>query len=138
MYYFCLCKSIKELFSSAPAQNFCAKAGAKVLLFSEPTKLFGENFRFLCILYTYLDYCQDKKLPTPYYIIYMKIEKYKRKGPIYIKLFSRYLNFTLFFFLRNFCLASQSVTLCEARLRNARREGREPKMGKISHPVYLC
>ena len=35
----------KNSFFSAIA-HFCAKAGAKVLLFSEPPKLFGKNFQF--------------------------------------------------------------------------------------------
>ncbi|MBR4730237.1 MAG: hypothetical protein IK075_08280, partial [Prevotella sp.] len=48
--------------------TFWAKAGAKVLLFSEPAKLFGENFRFLCVFLTSLDIGQAKRHATPYYI----------------------------------------------------------------------
>ena len=68
MYYFCLCKSFKELSLSASALVFCAKAGAKVLLFSEPTKLFRGNFRFSCKIPHTLDKHQAEKRNTPYYI----------------------------------------------------------------------
>ncbi|MBP5714854.1 MAG: hypothetical protein J6X07_09185, partial [Prevotella sp.] len=61
LYYFCLCKSFKELSLSASALVFCAKAGAKVLLFSEPAKLFRENFRFTCKILSTLDKYQAKR-----------------------------------------------------------------------------
>ena len=58
----------KNSFFIALCPCLWAKAGAKVLLFFETTKLFTENFRIFCILHTYLDYCQDPKQPIPYYI----------------------------------------------------------------------
>ena len=45
-------------------------AGAKVLLFSEPPKLFGDFFQFLCDFPAALDKCQVLKEHTPYYILY--------------------------------------------------------------------
>ena len=45
-------------------------AGAKVLLFSEPPKLFGDFFQFLCDFPAALDKCQVPKECTPYYILY--------------------------------------------------------------------
>jgi len=44
LYYFCLCKSFKELFLLVLHPDFWAKASAKVLQFLELPKLFGENF----------------------------------------------------------------------------------------------
>ena len=93
LYYFCLCKSFKELFNAfrpwlpsrlgnpnelvflsllwkflVPPARFWAKAGAKVLLFSEPPKLFGKNFRFSGRKISSLDRNQVQKHPIPYYI----------------------------------------------------------------------
>ncbi|MBQ8155686.1 MAG: hypothetical protein IJ082_05125, partial [Prevotella sp.] len=45
------------------------KAGAKVLLFSEPTKLFERKFQFLCNFSNALDVNQIKETHIPYYII---------------------------------------------------------------------
>ena len=54
---------------SSLAPDF-SKAGAKVRTFSEPPKLFRENFRLLCKNSFSLDKSQGTKLSTPYYIIY--------------------------------------------------------------------
>jgi len=45
LYYFCLCKSFKELFLLSLSEVVSSLAGAKVRRFFEPTKLFGENFQ---------------------------------------------------------------------------------------------
>ena len=65
LYYFCLCKSFKELLFAPPFP----KAGAKVHTFSELPKLFWENFHLSCKILPTLDQYQDIKCPTPYYII---------------------------------------------------------------------
>ena len=49
LYYFCLCKSFKELFLQCLNPCFWAKAGAKVLLFFEPPKLFQGFFHYLSV-----------------------------------------------------------------------------------------
>ncbi|MBP5315937.1 MAG: hypothetical protein J6Y87_08775, partial [Muribaculaceae bacterium] len=59
----------KNSFPIASALDFCAKAGAKVLLFSEPTKLFGKNFKEKSTNPASLDENQETKLLIPYYII---------------------------------------------------------------------
>ena len=69
MYYFCLCKSFKELFLSCLTGVLSCLAGAKVRLFSEPPKLFHTFFMFSCDFYATLDLRQDTKGATPYYII---------------------------------------------------------------------
>jgi len=44
LYYFCLCKSFKELFLYRLTGRLSCLAGAKVRTFPEPAKLFGEKF----------------------------------------------------------------------------------------------
>ena len=89
LYYFCLCKSFKELFlfclhltcskSKIRCARHCSselgtaltcmiflKAGAKVQTFSEPPKLFRRNFHLLCKILATLDEYQDTKQATPY------------------------------------------------------------------------
>jgi len=51
----CLCKSFKELSLFA---LLVRKAGAKVQLFSEQTKLFEEKFGVICTIISLFDICQ--------------------------------------------------------------------------------
>ena len=46
LYYFCLCKSFKELFPIVLVRRCSWFAGAKVRLFSEPPKLFHKKITF--------------------------------------------------------------------------------------------
>ncbi|MBR1449978.1 MAG: hypothetical protein IJ588_14710, partial [Prevotella sp.] len=48
-------------------------AGAKVLLFSEPPKLFATFFAFYAEKLSTLDKNQDAKRATPYYIIIISL-----------------------------------------------------------------
>ena len=70
LYYFCLCKSFKELFPILLVRRCSWFAGAKVRLFSEPPKLFQEKITFFMHFLCALDLCQYAKRPSPYYIIY--------------------------------------------------------------------
>ena len=79
LYYFCLCKSFKELFLLCLPRSVSRLAGAKVLLFSEPPKLFETFFAFYAEKSSTLDKNQGAKPPTPYYIIYRE-GKIKGRG----------------------------------------------------------
>jgi len=59
LYYFCLCKSFKELLLQCLAGSVSRLAGAKVRLFSEPTKLFREKIHLLSKIHLALDQNQD-------------------------------------------------------------------------------
>ena len=50
-YYFCLCKSFKELFPLALPTLLVSKAGAKVRTLQQTTKLFRDFFRFRAQLF---------------------------------------------------------------------------------------
>ena len=76
LYYFCLCKSFKELFLLCLPRSVSRLAGAKVLLFSEPPKLFETFFAFYAEKSSTLDKNQGAKPPTPYYIIYRREVKW--------------------------------------------------------------
>ena len=55
LYYFCLCKSFKELFLQCLNPCFWAKADAKVRLFSIPSKFFGNFFQSLTKVFGIID-----------------------------------------------------------------------------------
>ena len=69
LYYFCLCKSFKELFLYSLAPSFEAKADAKVRLFSETPKHFEEKFHFYTKKNPRLDINQVSDFNTPYIIL---------------------------------------------------------------------
>ena len=70
LYYFCLCKSFKELFLYQCLRGCSLKADAKVRLFSELPKLFQEKFQKYMHFLFGLDLNQNYFLHTPLYIIY--------------------------------------------------------------------
>ncbi|MBO7046842.1 MAG: hypothetical protein J6W38_10945, partial [Prevotella sp.] len=55
LYYFCLCKSVKELFPLPPAPKFWAKADAKVQTFSIPSKFSTHFFKDLTKVFRFID-----------------------------------------------------------------------------------
>ena len=55
LYYFCLCKSFKELFLYSLAPSFEAKADAKVRLFSEPPNIYEDFFRKKSQVFVFID-----------------------------------------------------------------------------------
>ena len=55
LYYFCLCKSFKELLLHTNRPDFWAKADAKVQKITIQTKLFNENITKLMKVFAFVD-----------------------------------------------------------------------------------